>query len=341
MRIRHLAFSALIWCKSSGSSSEDTDDSEFMEIRHFSGPSHSTKSLISEAGNSDSSDSSLSKSQITEDDEPVRSLPRDNEDDIDSPESKVPLQQETVKHITHSENESAMGNAIRDSTETQNSVVSVHQPGVGLSGMDHALNTGNVEDSINESVLKPGTNVNEGVEPTIFTNVGDTESSAVERSGAEEHRAREYTNAHFDAVSSTVNELSELLSQLYGTAVTDFAKDAKSYDKEILEIDCNDRTADHDAKLNIVTTLCPFLRDEDGPCGVVRHSSYTVVDSVKLCSEECVQNIDAIMTALPRRKYLARKANRKHEASIFRAIVNTILLQYASECRVGTWFMPN
>jgi hypothetical protein len=147
--------------------------------------------------------------------------------------------------------------------------------------------------------------------------------------------------AQFETASSTVSELSRLLSQLYGRAVTDFAKDAESYEQEILEIDCNHKSDDFDWKVNIVTTLCPFLRDDDESCGTVRHSSYTVTDRKKLCSPECAKNIDAIMSALPMRKRLTRKTGRHFEASIFRAIVNSILLQYASACRVGTWFMPN
>ena len=146
---------------------------------------------------------------------------------------------------------------------------------------------------------------------------------------------------HSDTTSSTVSELSQLLSQLYGKAVTDFAEDANSYELEILEIDCNNRADDLDWKVNIVTTLCPFLRDDDDSCGLVRHSSYTVMDPKKLCSKECSKNIDAIMSALPMRRKLTRQPGREFEASIFRAIVNSILLQYASACRVGSWFMPN
>ena len=136
-------------------------------------------------------------------------------------------------------------------------------------------------------------------------------------------------------------ELSQLLSQLYGKAVTDFAKDPDSYEENVLEIDCRDRGEDFDWKVNIVTTLCPFLRDDDDSCGLYRHSSFAAVNPTKLCSDECTKNIDAIMSALPMRKFLALHPTRKYEASIFRAIVNSILLQYASQCRVGTWFMPN
>jgi hypothetical protein len=137
-------------------------------------------------------------------------------------------------------------------------------------------------------------------------------------------------------------ELSRLLSQLYGKAVTDMAKDPESYAGQVLEVDCRNRQDDNDSKVNIVTTLCPFLRDDDEECGSFRHASFTAMEPEKLCSEACRKNIDGLMTALPNRKHLARsEEKRRLEAPIFNAIVNSILIQYASQCRVGNWFMPN
>lgn len=145
----------------------------------------------------------------------------------------------------------------------------------------------------------------------------------------------------FKMINPISTELAQLLSQLYGKAVTDFAKDPETYEENVLEIDCRDKGEDFDWKVNIVTTLCPFLRDDDDSCGLYRHSSFAAVNPTKLCSKECKKNIDAIMSALSMRKFLALHPTRKYEASIFSAIVNSILLQYASQCRVGTWFMPN
>lgn len=145
----------------------------------------------------------------------------------------------------------------------------------------------------------------------------------------------------FKMINPISTELAQLLSQLYGKAVTDFAKDPEKYEENVLEVDCRNKEEDFDWQVNIVTTLCPFLRDDDDSCGLYRHSSFAAVNPTKLCSKECTNNIDAIMSALSMRKFLALHPTRKYEASIFSAIVNSILLQYASQCRVGTWFMPN
>jgi hypothetical protein len=145
----------------------------------------------------------------------------------------------------------------------------------------------------------------------------------------------------FKMINPISAELAQLLSQLYGKAVTDFAKDPETYEENVLQIDCREKEQDLDWQVNIVTTLCPFLRDDDDSCGLYRHSSFAAVNPTKLCSKECAKNIDAIMSALPMRKFLALHPTQKYEASIFSAIVNSILLQYAGQCRVGTWFMPN
>jgi hypothetical protein len=143
------------------------------------------------------------------------------------------------------------------------------------------------------------------------------------------------------AENGAISELSELLSQLYGKAVTDFAHDASTYEGHTLEIDCNHKSEDYDWKVNVITVLCPFLRDDDESCGSLRHSSYMVTEPEKLCSDECAKNMDALWLALPMRKRLVKRGGKKEEAAIFRAVVNSILLQYASACRVGTWFVPD
>lgn len=131
------------------------------------------------------------------------------------------------------------------------------------------------------------------------------------------------------------DELAQLLSQLYGESVDEFAKDAKTFSHAI-EIDCRSTDDDLDFKVNPVKTLCPFLR-EDGPCGVVRHPSYVLEEEERLCGEQCRPHINAIIESLSRRSQLTNP----EDAAVFGSVVNALLLQYASGCRIGAFFIPN
>lgn len=129
------------------------------------------------------------------------------------------------------------------------------------------------------------------------------------------------------------DELSSLLSQLYGDSIDAFASDANK-DRGTLMVDCTSTSEDSDFKINIVTTLCPFLR-KDGPCGQLRHPSYVAENEKLFCSQECLPHIDALVKALPHRSSLTRT----HESSIFRGVSDSILSQYCVDCREGC-FLP-
>jgi hypothetical protein len=91
-----------------------------------------------------------------------------------------------------------------------------------------------------------------------------------------------------------------------------------------------------DFKVNPTKTLCPFLR-EGGRCGVIRHPSYVLVNADQLCAPACKPHINAVMEALERRNQLPNLA----DSAVFSAVTNSILLQYASNCRIGAFFIPN
>jgi hypothetical protein len=353
MRITVLQVASVFWVQNIGALASSGMDTSEISASDFSSLGSDSKQQTSSDDTSDSLD------QQSENDakrSPISPDSHDPSEMSDSQQLSSNVASTSLDESSVADDNKPLNAGSSDSVDSSTDNSRVHD--------SHQTSSESIDSSEDPllSVLDEGTangaakieDLSRGDKPVENEQSGESTDSTVNNGGNEEkplvqemipiadtkERFKEETKAHFDIVSSTEKELSELLSQLYGKAVTDFAKDAKGYEKEVLEIDCNDPKADLDPKLNIVTTLCPFLRDEEGACGAVRHSSFTVVDTVKLCSEECAKNIDAIMTALPRRKYLQRRPDRKHEASIFRAIVNTILLQYASECRVGTW-LPN
>lgn len=121
------------------------------------------------------------------------------------------------------------------------------------------------------------------------------------------------------------------MGQLYGDSIDSFASDSNK-DRGTLSVDCTSATEDNDFKVNIVTTLCPFLRS-DGPCGQLRHPSYVAEDDKMFCSAECLPHIDAMLQAMPRRSSLSHK----HESAVFGAVSTAIISQYCVDCRAGCY----
>ena len=120
---------------------------------------------------------------------------------------------------------------------------------------------------------------------------------------------------------------------MYGDSIDSFADDAvEGTKRDVLLVDCTSPSEDADFKVNIVTTLCPFLRS-DGPCGPVRHPSYEAEDEKLFCSAECLPHIDSLLKALPRRNILAHK----HEAAVFRSVGVSLISQYCVDCRSGCY----
>jgi len=129
------------------------------------------------------------------------------------------------------------------------------------------------------------------------------------------------------------NPLSQVLAELYGDSIEWFGNDEiPERDIFSLVLNCNNPKNDLDYKVNLVTTLCPFIRSSDNsPCGTVRKASYQFDDQKKLCSKECLPHLNAVLEALRRKESLTHG----HELAVFRDISNHILLQYAGLCRLG------
>lgn len=97
-----------------------------------------------------------------------------------------------------------------------------------------------------------------------------------------------------------------------------------------MNVDCTTTAEDGDFQVNVVTTLCPFLRGDD-TCGSVRHPSYEVEDETKFCSSGCLTHISALVSAINNRGNIDSNA----DIVIFRDVSNAILRQYCSLCRSG------
>lgn len=181
----------------------------------------------------------------------------------------------------------------------------------------------------------------ENAEVDAFENAGNEEGDDPPDDAKAKRRS---TEGESEKVSIQVGEkadplhdrLSELLAHLYGEGIDAFARDAQNDETQTMMIDCSTEAEDLDWEVNIVTTLCPFLR-EDGPCGQFRHPSYQMENANKFCSNECRPFVNAIIHALDHRGRLEVRS----EATILRGVANGLLLQYAAACRIGTYFMPN
>lgn len=143
------------------------------------------------------------------------------------------------------------------------------------------------------------------------------------------HQKSDHPLFHHVEPSVEHSSLSVMLGQLYGGAIDEFAAGSKD-DRSSITVDCTTMSEDDDFQVNIVTTLCPFLRN-DGPCGQLRHPSYVAEDSSAFCSAECFPHINMVSKAIPNRHVLIHK----HETSVFRSVANSILAQYCVECRPG------
>jgi len=157
-----------------------------------------------------------------------------------------------------------------------------------------------------------------------FTGADDAEDVKADMSTVDDGEEEETT----DATSGVVKQL---LNHLFGEAIDTFStSESLKNMKGTMTIDCSSRADDADAKFNIVTTLCPFLRPES-PCGRIRHPSYEIEDEEAVCSANCRPHINDLIRALPNRGTLSHK----HEGVIFRDVVNSIIHQYCSICRTG------
>jgi hypothetical protein len=130
--------------------------------------------------------------------------------------------------------------------------------------------------------------------------------------------------------------VAELLSHLFGEAIDSMSSSFLGKQTSVITIDCQTTAEDMDSNINIVTTLCPFLR-ENSPCGQMRRPSYELVETKKLCSKECATHVNALMNSLRNRG----KIPKPEDQEVFRAIVDGILLQYAGACRIGSFYVPN
>lgn len=137
-----------------------------------------------------------------------------------------------------------------------------------------------------------------------------------------------------ERVMFTQDPLSKVLDELYGDSMEWFGVPGeREEEKFTLVVNCNNPQDDSDYKVNLVTTLCPFLRSgETSPCGAIRRASYQFDDDKKLCSSDCTPHLNALLEAYRRRDHLSHR----HEIAVFRDIANQIILQYAGICRLGS-----
>ena len=127
--------------------------------------------------------------------------------------------------------------------------------------------------------------------------------------------------------------LTRVFDELFGDSLEWFPSHSATQDKFSILVNCNNKQDDSDYKVNLVTTLCPFLRsDASNPCGTIRRASYQFDDGKKLCSSHCAPHLNAVLEALRRRENLIHR----HDMAVFRDIANQFLLQFAGICRLGS-----
>ena len=130
--------------------------------------------------------------------------------------------------------------------------------------------------------------------------------------------------------------LTRVFDELFGDSLEWFPSQGDNSgpkDKFSILVNCNNKQDDSDYKVNLVTTLCPFLRsDADNACGTIRRASYQFDDGKKLCSSDCAPHLNAVLEALRRRENLIHR----HDMAVFRDIANQFLLQFAGICRLGS-----